>query len=85
LNEGEIVDTEINIIPCSVSSVDDTNDYKPTPMAYQEGGKDVLKRIIKLSQQFESTPDWEELIGRMEAEAGIVSESAEEDAAPVEE
>lgn len=79
-NEGEITGTEIEIIPCSVSSVSETNNYQPTPLAYTEGGKDVLKKIIKCSQQFENVPDWEAMLSEMEAEAGIVSEETAEEA-----
>jgi len=78
LTEGEITDSEIEIIPCSVSSVKDTNDYKPTPLAYDDGGLDVMKKIIKLSQQFESVPDWQTMLTEMEAEAGIAAEETEE-------
>lgn len=69
LTEGEIAESEIKIVPCSVSSADDTNNYQPTPLPYHEGGKDIMKRIIKLSQQFESVPDWEAILADMEAEA----------------
>lgn len=78
LTEGEVTDSEIKIIPCSVSSVSDTNDYKPTPLAYNEGGKDVMKKIIKNSQQFESVPDWEAMLNEMEAEAGIAADEVDE-------
>ncbi len=87
---GEVTGTEINIIPCSVSSVSDTNNYQPTPIAYDEGGKDILKRIVKLSQQFEESgtmPDWAAVIAKMDAEAGYEGEEVStetEDTAVVE-
>jgi len=79
--EGELTGTEIEIIPCSISSVSDTNDYKPTPLAYEEGGLDVMKKIIKHSQQFESVPDWKTILTEMEAEAGIAAEETAEETA----
>lgn len=76
---GELSGTEINIIPCSVSSVDDTNDYKPTPLSYDNGGYDVIKKIAKLSKQFDSTADWESVITKLQAASSYESATQTEE------
>lgn len=66
---GEITDTQINLIPCSISSTDKNNNYQPTPIPYDEGGRSIIKRIYKLSQQFaetETEPDWATILAQYE-------------------
>lgn len=50
----EILTSEGTVIPCSVSSVQDTNDYQPTPLTGAEGER-VLEKIAKYSKGFEQT------------------------------
>lgn len=48
--DGKLLDTkEIKLIPCSISSVQYKNDYKPTIIKDDEGAR-VLKRIEKYSR-----------------------------------
>lgn len=50
--EGERQEeTEIRVIPCSVSSVSNTNDYKPTPAVGREGER-ILGRLNEYSREF---------------------------------
>lgn len=76
---GELKDTDITIIPCSVSSVDNTNDYQPTPLSYDEGGYNVIKKIAKLSRQFESTPDWEAILLKLDGAPETIGEQDMQD------
>lgn len=46
--DGEIADAGISIIPCSSSSQDDANDYRPTPLADAEAAR-VLRKIARYS------------------------------------
>lgn len=53
---GDILDTYV--IPCTVSSVDNTNDFKPTPWYDTDKGVGILNRIIEYSAGFENKIDW---------------------------
>ncbi len=44
-------ETEVRVIPCSVSSVSDRNDYKPTP-AYGGEAERIIGRLNEYSQDF---------------------------------
>ena len=46
--DGAIVDAGITIIPCSISSVSGTNDYRPTPLSGVEAAR-VLRKIGRYS------------------------------------
>ena len=50
--DGKLVDTIINIIPCSLSSVQDKNDYQPTILEGKEKDQ-VLRKINDSSTNFE--------------------------------
>lgn len=50
----EVLSSEGTVIPCSVSSAQDTNDYQPTPLSGEEGER-VLEKIAKYSSDFEET------------------------------
>ena len=65
LTDGEITGTDVSIIPCRVSSSTTTNDYQPTPVPYDEGGKAILKKIVDCSKQFDSVPDWEAIVAKL--------------------
>ena len=45
---GEVVDGGINIIPCSISSVNSTNNYQPTPLS-GEAADAVIRKVASLS------------------------------------
>jgi poly-gamma-glutamate capsule biosynthesis protein CapA/YwtB (metallophosphatase superfamily) len=47
----KIISTEINIIPCSISSVKTRNNYQPTPLLGTEKER-VIKKINELSLDF---------------------------------
>jgi poly-gamma-glutamate synthesis protein (capsule biosynthesis protein) len=44
-------DTDIRVIPCSISSVSDRNDYQPTPLTGSEGQR-VIDRLNLYSSDF---------------------------------
>lgn len=46
--DGVIADAGISIIPCSLSSQSDSNDYRPTPLADVEAAR-VLRKIARYS------------------------------------
>ena len=52
--QANITDSGINIIPCTVSSVKNLNDFQPTIMAAKEGGA-MLKAIASRSTNFSLT------------------------------
>ena len=45
---GEVSDGGINIIPCSISSVESTNNYQPTPLS-GEAADAVISKVASLS------------------------------------
>ena len=49
--QANILDQGINLIPCTVSSVKDMNDFQPTVMAAKEGGS-LLKNVVRRSTNF---------------------------------
>jgi len=55
--ENELVDAGISIIPCSISSVTDMNDYRPTPLADTEAAR-VLRKISLYSNLDDSSVVW---------------------------
>lgn len=55
--DNELVDAGISIIPCSISSVSDTNDYRPTPLADTEAAR-VLRKISLYSNLEDSSVVW---------------------------
>lgn len=50
----EILSSEGTVIPCSISSVSDTNDYQPTPLSGAEAER-VLEKIASYSEDFTQT------------------------------
>lgn len=50
--DGSLTPGEINVIPCSVSSVSDKNDFRPTPLKGEEYER-VMNKIIKYSENME--------------------------------
>ncbi len=54
IERANIMDAGINIIPCTVSSVKDKNDFQPTIMPAQEGGE-LLKAVASRSVNFSLT------------------------------
>ena len=52
--DGAVSDAGINIIPCTVSSVSNTNDFRPTVMTAKEGAA-LLKNIARYSKNFTLT------------------------------
>ena len=55
--DNELLDAGISIIPCSISSVTDTNDYRPTPLADTEAAR-VLRKISLYSNLDDSSVVW---------------------------
>ena len=50
LENGELVEDNVtNIIPCSLSSVPDYNNYQPTPLEGEEADR-VLQKIREYSE-----------------------------------
>ncbi len=45
LEDAEVVDSSVKVIPCSISSVGYRNDYKPTPYTEEEDIDRVAKKI----------------------------------------
>ncbi len=62
---GEVIDSEISIFPCTISSTSTTNDYRPTIVDYNKGGAAILKKIANNSKQFNSVPDWNQVISKL--------------------
>jgi hypothetical protein len=54
--QANIMDAGINIIPCTVSSVPNLNDFRPTIMPAKEGGA-MLKAVASRSTNFSLTND----------------------------
>lgn len=57
LTETGLVDAGISIIPCSISSVSNTNDYRPTPLVDTEASR-VLRKINLYSNLDDSHVVW---------------------------
>lgn len=55
LTDGEVQDDDqIEIIPCSVSSVSDYNNYQPTPATGEEADR-IMSRVNEYSQEYGQT------------------------------
>lgn len=52
LENNELASTNIEIIPCSISSTSDYNNFQPTPLVAEEKER-VLTKILKYSYNFE--------------------------------
>ena len=50
----QLLEVRENIIPCSISSVSDTNNYQPTPLTDSEAER-VMQKIADLSEDFDET------------------------------
>ena len=50
--DGTLTPAEINVIPCSISSVTNKNDFRPTPLTGDEYDR-VMNKIIKYSDGME--------------------------------
>ncbi|MDD4113818.1 MAG: CapA family protein [Herbinix sp.] len=48
IKNGELLSQEYDIIPCSISSVTNRNNYQPTPLEGEEAER-IMKKIIKYS------------------------------------
>ena len=51
LRGGDVEDGGVSVIPCSVSSVSDWNNYQPTPATGEEAER-IMARINELCQPF---------------------------------
>lgn len=51
-DDGTLTPAEINVIPCSISSVTNKNDFRPTPLTGEEYDR-VMNKIIKYSDGME--------------------------------
>ena len=51
--DGSLSAGRINVIPCSISSSSDTNDFKPTLLTGKEAER-VMDKIVKYSKDFEN-------------------------------
>ncbi len=52
IKNGKLTNNEIKIIPCSISSVANTNNFQPTPLSGEEKER-VLNKVLKYSYNFE--------------------------------
>lgn len=52
--DGRVEDAGMRIIPCSISSQEDVNDFKPTPLE-DEAAAAVIDRLYELNAQFEKS------------------------------
>lgn len=50
--DGVVEDEGFRIVPCSISSQQDVNDFKPTP-ADEEKSAQIVDRLLELGEQFE--------------------------------
>ena len=57
--QGDLTDTQINIIPCSSSSVEGWNNYQPTP-AEGEEAKRIIDKINERSEPFGFTYEYKQ-------------------------
>lgn len=49
--EGDVLDAGIRIIPCSISSVENRNDFTPTPFTATEDIERITQKLVTLGQQ----------------------------------
>ena len=76
--QANIMDAGINIIPCTVSSVKNLNDFQPTIMAAKEGGA-MLKAVASRSTNFSLTGAlW--MRDNYVVSAGLVNDGGDENA-----
>ena len=61
-------ETDFRVIPCSISSVKERNDYKPTPAVGEEAER-ILGRINQYSENFGVQFDGDGYVEANEAEA----------------
>lgn len=52
--DGSVSDAGMRIIPCSISSQEKVNDFKPTP-SDEAGAQAIVKRLLELNAKFEKT------------------------------
>jgi poly-gamma-glutamate synthesis protein (capsule biosynthesis protein) len=52
LEDGALTGTSIDIVPCSVSSVGDTNNFQPMPLEGDAADR-VMQRLVKYSKGFD--------------------------------
>ena len=70
--QANILDAGINIIPASISSVEDRNDFVPTVLPAQAGAA-LLKEVAECSDHF-SLGDTRWMKGNYLVENGLVEE-----------
>ena len=71
---ANIMDAGINIIPCTISSTKETNDFQPTIMTAEEGGE-LLKAVASRSTNFTLT-DTKWMLGNYMANNGLLQSNA---------
>ena len=52
--DGSVSDAGMRIIPCSISSQEKVNDFKPTPKD-EAGAQAIVERLLELNAKFEKT------------------------------
>lgn len=52
--DGSVSDAGMRIIPCSISSQEKVNDFKPTP-SDEAGAQAIVERLLELNAKFEKT------------------------------
>ena len=52
--DGSVSDAGMRIIPCSISSQESVNDFKPTP-SDEAAAQAIVERLLGLNAQFEKT------------------------------
>ena len=52
--DGSVSDAGMRIIPCSISSQEKVNDFKPTPTD-EAGAQAIVERLLELNAKFEKT------------------------------
>lgn len=57
--DGSLTPGQINVIPCSISSTDEFNDFRPTVLEGKDGER-VLKKIAKYSKGMKNPYTYEE-------------------------
>lgn len=50
--DGTVENADMRIVPCSISSQEKVNDFKPTPMD-EEGSAALVERLLELNAKFE--------------------------------
>ena len=52
--EGDVLDDGMRIIPCSISSLDNRNDFTPTPFTDEADIARVTQKLVELGQDADS-------------------------------